>query len=226
MRDQQQSVGEQTRAVTQNAVALVQDPAAGHNVLQQPLGLQGLNAPGGSQDTTAPMGGAGGAGAAITTGPRPGLQVMGATPNGVMCTMSPEVWQQLMMAGLLNFQPPTGVLQQQQVGPNALPMFQQPQPGPSGMQPGSGGMRTVPYVPKGQRDDSQRSMSPGEFWGTQSARSASYAGSGIKGLLLTEIRAEYDLTNYPHDSQVKFVIYTYVEVNGVRRLLKTRSIPE
>ena len=113
-------MGEQTQAAAHNVVALVQDPAAGQQVLQQPLGAQGQSVPDGSNGTTAPTGGAG-AGASITTGPRPGLQVMGATPNGIMCTMSPEVWQQLMMGGLLNFQSPAGVLQQPQVGQNAPP---------------------------------------------------------------------------------------------------------
>ena len=96
--DQQQSVGEQTRAAAHNVVAPGQDQAVGHVIPQQPLGLQGVTPPDGSNDTTASAGGAG-AGATISVGPRPGLQVMGATPNGFMCTMSPEVWQQLMMGG-------------------------------------------------------------------------------------------------------------------------------
>ena len=206
-----------------------QDPAAGHVTQQPPIGVQGHSAPAGSSGPTAPTGGVG-AGANIATGPRPGMQVMGATPTGIMCSISPEVWQQLMVTGLLNFQPPQGMLQPQQQQPQPQPGpsgMQQPQPGPSGTQPGAAGMRPIPYMPKGRRAPSERSMSPGEFWGQRNnSRSASWAESGIKGSLLTEIRAEYDLTNYPYDSQVKFVIYTYIEVNGVRRLLKTRSIPE
>ena len=243
--DQQQSVGEQTLEAATNNVAPRQDQVAA--IPQQPLGMQGVTPPGGSDAPTAAAGGAG-AGDNITVGPRPGLQVMGATPSGIMCTMSPEVWQQLMQRGLLNIQAspaeqqqqqlmgqhaPAG-LQQPQPGPSGL---KQPQPGPSGLQPlagpsgiqqrGPAGMRPIPYLPKGGRPTSGSDMSEGEWWEIpRTSRSTSWAESGITGIILIEIRAEYDLTNYPFDSQVKFVIYTYVEVNGVRRLLKIRSIPE
>ena len=39
-------------------------------------------------------------------GQRPGIQVMAATPTGIMCTMTPEVWQQLYGSGMLNIQQP------------------------------------------------------------------------------------------------------------------------
>ena len=152
---------------------------------------------------------------------------MSATPNGLLCTMTPEVWQQLFAGGFINIQQPAGVQQQPMqstggMGNQQYPLQQQqPQPGPSGLQP-----VPVGAMPKGRRAE-ERPLTQSEWWGMNSpSRSASWAESGIIGSLLTEIRAEYDLSNYPFDSQVTFFVYTYVEVNGVRRLLRIRSIPE
>ena len=51
-------------------------------------------------------------------------------------------------------------------------------------------------------------MSPRRFWGVSSTeRSASWAESGM---FLNEIRAEYDLSNYPYDSAVTFYIHIYI----------------
>ena len=153
--DQQQSVGEQTLEAAINNVAPRQDQVAA--IPQQPLGMQGVTPPGGSDVPTSSAGGAG-ARDNITVGPRPGLQVMGATPSGIMCTMSPEVWQQLMQRGLLNIQASPAEQQQQLMGQHAPAGIQQPQPGPSGLQqpqPGPSGIqqraagrRPIPYLPK------------------------------------------------------------------------------
>ena len=219
-------MGGQTQVTAQSVVAPGQDPAGGHVVSQQPLGVQGQSPPDGSVRTTVPME-TGGAGGNIGVGPRPGMQVMSATPNGIMCTMTPEVWQQLLIGGLLNFQQPAG----QSAPPGfQFPVYQQqqqqqdPQPGPSGLQ---SGLMGGPLMPKGRRADSERPLTQGEWWGVHpTSRSASWAESGIIGSILTEIRADYDLSNYPYESQVTFYIYTYVEVNGIRRLLRIRTIPE
>ena len=221
------SAGGQAQASGHSVPAPGQDPAGGQPVLQQPLGEQGHSAPdNGSDASTVPME-VGGAGGNINLGQPPSIQVMSATPNGLLCTMTPEVWQQLFAGGFINIQQPAGVQQPMQstggVGNQQYPLQQQlqPQPGPSGLQPAP-----VRAMPKGRRDD-DRLMTQAEWWGLNSrSRSASWAESGITGSLLTEIRAEYDLSNYPFDSQVTFFVYTYVEVNGVRRLLRIRSIPE
>ena len=225
----QLSVGEQARVTAQNIAAPRQDLAGGHAVPQPPLGAQGQSAPDGSDASTVPME-VGGAGGNISVGQRPSIQVMSATPNGLLCTMTPEVWQQLFAGGFINIQQPAGVQQQQ--GPTTgstgyqqyrLQQQQEPQPGPSGLQPPLVG---GPVMPKGRRAV-ESPISQEEWWGVRStSRSASWAESGITGKLLTEIRAEYDLSNYPYNSQVTFFVYTYVEVHGVRRLLRIRSIPE
>ena len=233
---EQLPAGRPTQAAAQNVVVPGQDLVGGPGAVSQPpLGAEGHSAPGGSDASTVQME-VGGAGADIPVGQRPSMQVMSATPNGLVCTMTPEAWQQIMAAGLFNLHPPAGVQQQQ--GPiSGSTGFQQyrqqqrqlqhqePQPGPSGIQ----SVQTRgPYMPKGRREDvEERPLTREEFWEVRNpSRPSSWAASGITGTLLTEIRAEYDLSNYPYNSQVTFLVYTYVEVHGIRRLLRIRSIPE
>ena len=202
-------------------------------------------------------------GANITTTPRAGMQVMSATPNGIMVTMTPEIWMQLYGAGLVTVQQP-GVLPPQQVvqqQPGVLPPQQvvQQQPGmlPPTVQeqqemlrrffdarhqdqdqemPSASMVGVPPSMPKAARapaqglaprdprPQAQAARDPRGPWSvTSRGRSASTAESGI---ILTEIRADYDLSDYPFNSAVTFYIYTYVEVNGVRRLLRVRTVPE
>ena len=204
----QLSAGGQAQATGHSVPAPGQDPEGGQLVLQQPLGVQGQSAPDRSNWTTVPME-TGGAGGNIGVGPRPGMQVMSATPNGIMCTMTPEVWQQLLIGGLFNFQQPVG----QSAPPGfQFPVYQQqqqqdPQPGPSGLQ---SGLMGGPLMPKGRRAEYERPLTQGEWWGEHpTSRSASWAESGIIGSILTEIRADYDLSNYPYDSQITF---TYIHM--------------
>ena len=79
-------------------------------------------------------------------------------------------------------------------------------------------------APRDPRLQAQAARDPRGPWSvTSRGRSTSTAESGI---ILTEIRADYDLSDYPFNSAVTFYIYTYVEVNGVRRLLRVRTVPE
>ena len=184
------------------------------------------------------------AGANITVQPRAGMQVMAATPNGIMITMSHELWAQMYGAGLVAVQQP-GVLSTQQS------IQQQPQmPPPTqeqqemlrrfftppdtdqemqsasqvGMPPSMPKAARAPVMIPSTRDPRLAARDPRGPWSVSSrGRSASMSESGR---LLTEIRAEYDLSNYPFNSNVTFFIYTYVEVNGVRRLLRVRTIPD
>ena len=170
-------------------------------------------------------------------GARPGIQVMSATPTGIMCTMTPEVWNQLYGSSMVTVQQP-GVPQTMPTTFPAIHPAQQPQQqmlggafaqyrkqravlSTVGMESASG---IGPAMPKGSRARlPQPPMSPRRFFGVGSADRSSWAESGI---FLNEIRALYDLSNYPYDSAVTFFIYTYVEVNGVRRLIRVRSIPD
>ena len=200
-----------------------------------PAGSQGMVVQSGQQITgqSVPSSGAvpavpqGGAGGNISVGPRPGIQVMAATPTGIMCTMTPEVWNQLYGAGMLNLQQPgmqqpvqqPVMQQQQQQGPSAPPVFQQSMLAqyfevPSGLQSAS---VVGPSMPKGARAPTQEQM-----YNQQRSR-FSWTESGR---FLTEIRAEYDLSTYPCNSAVTFFILTYVEFNGIRRLIRTRRIPD
>ena len=188
-------------------------------VVQSGQQIMGQSVPSIGAVPAAPQGGAGGN---ILVGPRPGIQVMAATPTGVMCTMTPEVWNQLYSAGLLNLQQPVQqpvMQQQQQQGTSAPPELQQSMLArffevPSGLQSAS---VVGPSMPKGVRAPAQEQMY------TQQRSRFSWMESGR---FLTEIRAEYDLSSYPCNSAVTFFILTYVEFNGIRRLIRTRRIPE
>ena len=79
-------------------------PAGSHGMaVQSGQQIMGQSVPAIGAVPAAPQGGAGGN---ISVGPRPGIQVMAATPTGIMCTMTPEVWNQLYGAGMLNLQQP------------------------------------------------------------------------------------------------------------------------
>ena len=74
-----------------------------------------------------------------------------------------------------------------------------------------------PSMPKGARAPTQEQM-----YNQQRSR-FSWTESGR---FLTEIRADYDLSSYPCNSAVTFFILTYVEFNGIRRLIRTQRIPD
>ena len=115
----------------------------------------------------------------------PALELMSATPTGMVCKISHEAWA--AMLAQFNSTAPIG---------DAM-----------GKTPRAGDPRVV-----------DRAM--------RNHLNSRASSSGETGIILNRVLASYDLSNYPYDSGVSFTIETYIEINGVRRLIKVRKIPE
>ena len=140
------------------------------------------------------------------------VEVIGTTPTGLMVSISHDAWSRLLGGGNTAPQVQGGSLGQQAVGGGTAP---QPQAGPS-----SGPRPKVPQRPGTNLATAHRTL---QRQINSSRHTSSVAESGI---ILHRVEASYNLSQYPHNCGTTFKIFTYIEENGVRRLLNLCNIPE
>ena len=140
------------------------------------------------------------------------VEVIGTTPTGLMVSISHDAWSRLLGGGNAAPQVQGGSLGQQAVGGDAAP---QPQAGPS-----SGPRPKVPQRPATNLATAHRTLQ-------RQINSSRHTSSVAElGIILHQVEASYNMSQYPHNCGITFKIFSYIEVNGMRRLLNIRSIPE